>query len=77
MNCPFSKVELREDSVVERICRCQHPDYPSHKLAEGLQRLGKTLVPNYECQYVRELTYEDCPLFKDSWHQDKRGEILF
>ena len=66
MKCPYSEVKINEDVLREYTLTCKHPNYRSSTLYEGLKRFGKDFVPNYECQFVRELNYEDCPLYIQS-----------
>lgn len=62
MRCPYSRVEKRYDACCESVLICMHPKYLSMELAKELNALGKTFVPNKECQFVGELNYEQCPL---------------
>lgn len=61
--CPFSKTKTYNDTCVEVVLMCDHPKYRSPMLADALQNLGKRFIPNYECQFVRELSYLQCPLY--------------
>lgn len=64
MSCPFLSYKIQYDCSRESTAICNHSDYLSTELAEQLKRLGKTFVPNRECQFVQELDYRQCPLYK-------------
>lgn len=64
MCCPFSYFKVHDDASHERVICCNHPHYYCNEVAEKLKELGKTFVPNKECQFVGSLSYESCPLYK-------------
>lgn len=63
-NCPFSGVKIQEvNDSCEYILVCKHSGYSSGILAEALGAFHKSFIPNWECQFVRDLNYTQCPLF--------------
>ena len=64
MECPYSYIKTRMDVNYERIIMCEHSRYLCPELADTLKRYNKHFVSNRECQFVGELSYRDCPLYK-------------
>lgn len=69
MYCKYAQIKIKTDTNRrESICVCGHPMYLNEleSLADALSSHGKVLIPNKECQYVRDLDYTQCPFIKEN-----------
>ena len=67
MKCKYASIRKYTDTgALVSISICDHPNYERElaDLAKSLSEHGKTLTPNKECQFVRDLDYTQCPLYK-------------
>ena len=69
MKCIYAKIIKRTDiGIFYPVCVCRHPMYETKlkAMADALSKSGKNLIPNKECQFVRDIDCKQCPLYKEN-----------